>query len=127
MDRVTNLCFAKTAGPSTALRSGRDDKGKVVTFRKISDLDGQSYEPPLWESEGPSTALRSGRDDNLLQDQRLFPRIYSGLYRIIIPTEAQRSGGTCGFSPAHLIWTTLLLTFPALSVGAHPVLAVVGG
>jgi hypothetical protein len=31
----------RTAGPSTALRSGRDDKGRAVTFRKVSDLDGQ--------------------------------------------------------------------------------------
>jgi hypothetical protein len=26
------------------LASGRDDKGRGVTFRKISDLEGQSYE-----------------------------------------------------------------------------------
>jgi len=38
-----------TADPSTTLlrSSGRDDKGRAVTFRKISDLDGQSYEPLL--------------------------------------------------------------------------------
>jgi hypothetical protein len=32
----------KTAGPSTVLRSGRDDKGRAVTSRKIGDFDGQS-------------------------------------------------------------------------------------
>ena len=49
MDRVTNRYFANTADPSTALRSGRDDKGRVVTYRKASDWDGQSYEPLLRE------------------------------------------------------------------------------
>jgi hypothetical protein len=41
---VTAFEFAAgeiTADPSTALRSGRDDKGRAVTFRKVSDLDGQ--------------------------------------------------------------------------------------
>jgi hypothetical protein len=32
---------AATADPSTALRSGRDDKERAVTFRKVSELDGQ--------------------------------------------------------------------------------------
>jgi hypothetical protein len=32
----------RTAGPSTALRSGRDDKGKGGYFRKVSDSDGQN-------------------------------------------------------------------------------------
>jgi hypothetical protein len=49
MDRVTNDYFAKTAGPSTALRYGRDDKGRAVTFRKIGDLDSQGYERLLCE------------------------------------------------------------------------------
>jgi len=30
----------RTADPSTSLRFGRDDKGRAVTFRKVSDLDG---------------------------------------------------------------------------------------
>jgi putative endonuclease len=33
---------AATADPSTALRSGRDDKGREVAFRKSSDSDGKS-------------------------------------------------------------------------------------
>jgi putative endonuclease len=33
---------AATADPSTALRSGRDDKGRVVTLRKDGDSDGRS-------------------------------------------------------------------------------------
>jgi hypothetical protein len=40
MNRVKSGYSAKTADPSTALRSGRDDKGSAVTFRKVSDLDG---------------------------------------------------------------------------------------
>ena len=41
MDTVTSGCFAKTTGPSTSLRFGRDDKGRVVTSRKNRDLDGR--------------------------------------------------------------------------------------
>jgi hypothetical protein len=37
MDGVKSRYSAKTAGPSTALRSGRDDKGRVVTSREIGD------------------------------------------------------------------------------------------
>ena len=32
----------KTADPSTALRSGRDDKGGGGTFIEVSELDGES-------------------------------------------------------------------------------------
>jgi hypothetical protein len=39
--RLTD-CVKETAGPSTALRFGRDDKGRAVTLRKDSDPDGQS-------------------------------------------------------------------------------------
>jgi hypothetical protein len=35
---------ANNAGPSTTLRFGRDDKGRVVTFQKGRGLDGRSYE-----------------------------------------------------------------------------------
>jgi hypothetical protein len=42
----------RTADPSTSLRSGRDDKGRTVAFRKVSDLDGQSYERTLCEDRG---------------------------------------------------------------------------
>jgi hypothetical protein len=44
MDGVKSGYSATTADPSTALlrSSGRDDKGRAVTFRKVSDLDGQS-------------------------------------------------------------------------------------
>jgi hypothetical protein len=44
MDKVESGYFATTADPSTTLRSGRDDKGRAATFRKVGDLDGQSYE-----------------------------------------------------------------------------------
>jgi hypothetical protein len=42
---------ARTADPSTALlRScGRDDKGRGVTFRKVSDSDGKGWERLLCE------------------------------------------------------------------------------
>ena len=42
MDGVKSGYSAATADPSTALRFGRDDKGKAVTFRKGGDLDGRS-------------------------------------------------------------------------------------
>jgi hypothetical protein len=42
MDGVKTSYVAKTADPSTSLRSGRDDKGRAVTFRKGGDLDGRS-------------------------------------------------------------------------------------
>jgi hypothetical protein len=41
MDDVKCGYSAKTADPSTTLRSGRDDKGRVVTFRKSGDMDGR--------------------------------------------------------------------------------------
>jgi hypothetical protein len=44
MDGVEIGCSAKTADPSTALRSGRDDKGRAVTLQKASDSDGQNQE-----------------------------------------------------------------------------------
>ena len=57
-----NEAARHTADPSTSLRSGRDDKGRVVTSRKVSDLDGHSYERLLCEDHR-STSLRFGRDD----------------------------------------------------------------
>ena len=39
---LSEAWHAATADPSTALRSGRDDKGRTVTFRKDGDSDGQS-------------------------------------------------------------------------------------
>jgi hypothetical protein len=44
MDRVGSDYSAKTADPSTALRSGRDDKGRGFSFRKGGESDGQSWE-----------------------------------------------------------------------------------
>ena len=44
MDGVRSGYPAKTADPSTALRSGRDDKGGAVTFRRNCDSDGQNSE-----------------------------------------------------------------------------------
>ena len=41
MDGVKSGYSAATADPSTALRFGRDDNGKAVTFRKGGDLDGR--------------------------------------------------------------------------------------
>jgi len=46
--------------------------------------------------------LRSGRDDNSVAGVgTLFRCIYSGYYRIVIPTGAKRSGGTCCFCCGH--------------------------
>ena len=44
MDGVRIGYSAATADPSTALRSGRDDKGRAATFRKDGDSDGRSWE-----------------------------------------------------------------------------------
>jgi hypothetical protein len=71
IDRVGSGGYAKTADPSTALRFGRDDKGRGGCFRKICDWDRQSESRGYAKSESrgyaktadPSTALRSGRDD----------------------------------------------------------------
>jgi hypothetical protein len=41
MDGVGCGYSATTADPTTTLRSGRDDKGRVVTFRKGGDPDGR--------------------------------------------------------------------------------------
>jgi hypothetical protein len=37
--------------------SGRDDKGRGVTYRGVSDLDGQSFEPLLRENRGFRAAI----------------------------------------------------------------------
>ena len=55
MDRIRSGYSAATADPSTALRSGRDDKGRAVTLRKFSDLDGRILErlPPQRQQVPP--------------------------------------------------------------------------
>jgi hypothetical protein len=50
------------------------------------------------ETAGPSTTLRSGRDDNSVCAQEFQREILDPRNRIVIPTGAKRSGGTCGFS-----------------------------
>jgi len=47
MDRVNSGYSATTADPP--LRYARREKGRGVTFRKVSDLDGQSHAPLLCE------------------------------------------------------------------------------
>ena len=83
MDRVTNRYFAKTADPSTALRFGRDDKGRVVTFRKASDWDGQSYQPLLRDTADPSAALRSDSETTTKVLQRTSTKARS-INRILL-------------------------------------------
>jgi hypothetical protein len=63
---------ANNAGPSTTLRFGRDDKGRVVTFQKGRGLDGRSYEPLPREYPGlkarpgpPTTHLFSSQHFSL--------------------------------------------------------------
>src|SRR5580704_12981000 len=77
MDGVTNGYFARTAGPSTALRSGRDDNSVIPQ----------------------ELALRSHRDDSSVSPREL-QRQYSPRNRFVIPTGApqERSGGTCGLA-----------------------------
>ena len=49
---------------------------------------------PKIETAGPSTALRSGRDDNFSSGSILLTKALF-CNQIVIPTGAQRSGGTC--------------------------------
>src|ERR1700722_8845993 len=56
---------ARTADPSTALRSGRDDRGRTVTFRKSRDLDGRSYSGTLAAGDGSTS-------DGLRRNKLLF-------------------------------------------------------
>jgi hypothetical protein len=51
------------------------------------------------KTAGPSTALRSGRDDNsVTEGVPSYEVIEFFKNRIVIPTGAQRSGGTCCFN-----------------------------
>ena len=59
-------------------------------------------EKPGQETAGPSTALRSGRDDNCVAGVKYFSLKLLRHERIVIPTGAKRSGGTCGFLRATL-------------------------
>jgi hypothetical protein len=49
----------------------------------------------LTETADPSTTLLSGRDDNSVGVPACWPS-----NQLVIPTEAKRSGGICGFSLA---------------------------
>jgi hypothetical protein len=53
----------RTADPSTSLRSGRDDKGRTVTFRKSGYSDDGVKSGYSATTADPSTSLLSGRDD----------------------------------------------------------------
>jgi hypothetical protein len=63
MDGVKSGYSATTADPSTALRSGRDDKGRGLLFGRVATrMDGvkSAYSA---KAADPSTTLRSGRND----------------------------------------------------------------
>ena len=79
----------RTAGPSTALRFGRDDKSEGGASRRHGLVDVRTA--------GPSTTLRSGRNDNFIRKEVEFflEDIGNSHNKIVIPTGAQRSGGTC--------------------------------
>jgi len=53
---------------------------------------GSRFVEQIAETAGPSTALRSGRDDN-----SVWVRASQHPNQFVIPTGAQRSGGTCCF------------------------------
>ena len=55
---------------------------------QIGFLEDEESLMAAGETAGPSTSLRDGRDDTSVAGPRLFRRIYSGLYRIVIPTVA---------------------------------------
>ena len=65
-------------------RCGRDVEKQLIQIRFLEDEERLMA---ARETAGPSTSLRSGRDDNVA-GPLLFRRIYSGLYRIVIPTGA---------------------------------------
>jgi hypothetical protein len=79
VDRVGIGYSATTADPSTALRFGRDDKGRAVTFRKGGDPDGQSWE---WLLRNDCRSLhcvavwmdrvRSGAKDNFVRSIKVI-------------------------------------------------------
>jgi hypothetical protein len=60
-----------TADPSTALRSGRDDKGEGGALREDWLVAGKTADP--------STALRSGRDDTSVWGWVLLPKHLFGV------------------------------------------------
>jgi hypothetical protein len=50
---TASVVLASAAKQKIRVRSGRDDKGRAVTFRKRNDLDGQSYERLLCDDHLP--------------------------------------------------------------------------
>jgi hypothetical protein len=56
----------RTADPSTSLRFGRDDKGRVVTSRKVSELDGE-LGPAALRRPRSLDFVRFDRDDKVRQ------------------------------------------------------------
>ncbi len=75
------------------------------------------------ETAGPSTTLRSGRDDNSVGILTASsPTASKAIFckRIVIPTGAKRSGGTCGFSPSsHADSIALIFLATVPDAGLH--------
>jgi hypothetical protein len=83
----------KTAGPSTTLRSGRDDNfccaRKSFSDRYSTPATELSSRPEKSGASGPPKVMRNGScSATTLLGRAIFP--------LVIPTGAQRSGGTCG-------------------------------
>jgi hypothetical protein len=90
LSKITSKKEHSHRDPSTALRSGRDDKGRgALPGEKVAE-----QKPLFITLGGPKAHLHFGRDDKFAWQLTSFSN------KFVIPTEAQRSGGTC-FSPTH--------------------------
>jgi hypothetical protein len=78
----------RTADPSTSLRDDKGERGD----------SGWSCEWPQAKQQVPPLRFAPVGMTILSRGRTLFRCIYSGHYRIVVPTEAKCSGGTCCFS-----------------------------
>ena len=111
MDGIRSGYAARTADPSTALRFGRDDKGRAVTHLKVCESDREFFCAirlvELSVSNSPPLVIPSGAEGSAVR-----------LARTQISRES--SGVTCGFSPpySHTLFSPCLsCPVPNLSAG----------
>ena len=87
----------RTAGPSTALRSGRDDNSiagvKYFTLKLVRTQ--HNCHPDRSEAQWRDLRLLQRSRSSLSVRVAILPE--SNRPPLVIPTGAKRSGGTCGF------------------------------